>query len=50
MLPEAYQPFFIYTNQQVSVISHYLSVCRSGIRGPLAYSLLGGGIPTHSID
>ena len=26
-----------------------VSVCRSGIRGPLAYSLLGGGIPTQSI-
>ena len=26
-----------------------LSVCRSGLRGPLAYSLLGGGIPTQSI-
>ena len=24
-------------------------VCRSGLRGPLAYSLLGGGIPTQSI-
>ena len=24
-------------------------VCRSGLRGPLAYSLLGGGVPTQSI-
>ena len=28
---------------------HTTSVCRSGLRGPLAYSLLGGGIPTQSI-
>ena len=26
-----------------------ISVCRSGLRGPLDYSLLGGGIPTQSI-
>ena len=32
---------------KVSVI--FLSVCRSGLRGPLAYSLLGGGVPTQSI-
>ena len=30
---------------QLSIVS----VCRSGLRGPLAYSILGGVIPNYSI-
>ena len=37
--------------QMVNLITYWvaLSVCSYGLRGPLAYSLLGGGIPTQSI-
>ena len=36
--------------EDVMCVPTYLSICRSGLRGPLAYSLLGGGIPTQSIS
>ena len=47
-----HNPLIYYILQKMFYLVSYLifsSVCRSGLRGPLAYSLLGGGIPSHSI-